>query len=337
MNYVTSDPYRKIVFEQYPSTYMIGNEGTGFNLIHDEVVSVADVEDRIYTYNEAEVQLRNYIRDNVDEAPFSTTTGSRPAQWRDQGTLPLMKDYEELTVIAEQPPSVSYGNVEGEHGMGENSIGHVQLSTRELGDGLDTTHIEAIQSDLIQSGEGGYLPYQKGWRTKVFRESIDRAIANGTNRVSWSPAWIQDMHWNQGTAIHNVADIELLAEVKKLEKEYGATFSFEEIVIDSKAAQLRVLQPHSDLDKFINIIEKGVNEETLKKWLHLPDLLEQQEDPYDQWSRLALNEIEHKEIDRLIKQGQGINKVTKVAKAKGRDLRTGEEVELKKLKVLDEE
>ena len=337
MNYVTSDPYRKIVFEQYPSTYMIGNEGTGFNLIHDEVVSVADVEDRIYTYNEAEVQLRNYIRDNVDEAPFSTTTGSRPAQWRDQGTLPLMKDYEELTVIAEQPPSVSYGNVEGEHGMGENSIGHVQLSTRELGDGLDTTHIEAIQSDLIQSGEGGYLPYQKGWRTKVFRESIDRAIANGTNRVSWSPAWIQDMHWNQGTAIHNVADIELLAEVKKLEKEYGATFSFEEIVIDSKAAQLRVLQPHSDLDKFINIIEKGVNEETLKKWLHLPDLLEQQEVPFDQWSGLALNEIEHKEIDRLIKQGQGINKVTKVAKAKGRDLRTGEEVELKKLKVLDEE
>jgi len=330
---------------------MVGNEDAGFSLVSadDDRTGVMEVGigSDIFIFDEAEVQLRNYIRDNVEEGPL--TTGSRAAQWRGQGTLPLMKDYEELTVLAEPPDKltnlqwrtqhhVDWGYEEGEHGMGENSIGHVQLSTRELGDGLDTTHIEAIQRDL-QGDEASYLPYQKGWRAKVFREAIDRAIANGTNRVSWSPAWIQDMHWKEGTAIHNVADIELLAEVKKLEKEYGATFSFEEIVIDSSEYHAARLGggSSSNLTAMIHIIEKGSNKETIKKWLHLPDLLEQQEVPFDQWSGLDLNEIEHKEIDRLIKQGQGINKVTKVAKAKGRDLRTGEEVELKKLKVLDEE
>jgi len=347
MDYVTGDPFRKVVFEQYPDTYMVGTEDGGFSLVHNNAVVYAEfsgnpIGSDAFTFDEAEVQLRNYIRNNLESA--EAFWGDEVAQWRDQGTLPLMKDYEELTVIAESPhawrPSskITWSYEEGEHGMGENSIGHVQLSTRELGDGLDTTHIEAIQGDLIQSGEGSYLPYQKVWRPKVFREAIDRAIANGTNRVSWSPAWIQDMHWNQGTAIHNVADIELLAEVKKLEKEYGATFSFEEIVIDSSEyhTEGRISGSSSNLTTMINIIEKGVNQWTIKKWLHLPDLLEQQEVPFDQWSDLKANQIKHKEIARL-KQGQGINKVTKVAKAKGRDLRTGEEVELKKLKVLDEE
>ena len=159
--------------------------------------------------------------------------------------------------------------------MGTNSIGHVQLSTRELGDGLDTTHIEAIQRDL-QEDKAPYLPYQKGWRAKVFRESIDRAIANGTNRVSWSPAWIQDMYWNAGTDIHNVADIELLAEVKKLEKEYGATFSFEEIVIDASEYHAARLGGGRgmNLTTMINIIDIGTNDETLEKWDHWSDLEE---------------------------------------------------------------
>ena len=339
MDYVTGDPYRKIVFEEYPDTYMVGNEDVGFSLTHNNTPFL-NLED-IFTYNQAEVELRNYIRDNVDEAPFSTTTGSRPAQWRDQGTLPLMKDYEELTVIAEQPPSVAYGsmdqeaygNVEGEHGMGENSIGHVQLSTRELGDGLDTTHIEAIQSDLIQSGEGGYLPYQKGWRAKVFRETIDRAIANGTNRVSWSPAWIQDMHWKQGTAIHNVADIELLAEVKKLEKEYGATFSFEEIVIDSKDYGAARLGGGSSIDlaTMSDIIEKGVNQWTIRKWIDTGAIIRRlnlegvQIDEVRAGGGARIRVAEQKEIDRLIKQGR--NKVTKVEEREGTS----------QLKVLDEE
>ena len=339
MDYVTGDPYRKIVFEEYPDTYMVGNEDVGFSLTHNNTPFL-NLED-IFTYNQAEVELRNYIRDNVDEAPFSTTTGSRPAQWRDQGTLPLMKDYEELTVIAEQPPSVAYGsmdqeaygNVEGEHGMGENSIGHVQLSTRELGDGLDTTHIEAIQSDLIPSGEGGYLPYQKGWRAKVFRETIDRAIANGTNRVSWSPAWIQDMHWKQGTAIHNVADIELLAEVKKLEKEYGATFSFEEIVIDSKDYDAARLGGGSSIDlaTMSDIIEKGVNQWTIRKWIDTRAIIRRlnlegvQIDEVRAGGGARIRVAEQKEIDRLIKQGR--NKVTKVEEREGTS----------QLKVLDEE
>ena len=213
--------------------------------------------------------------------------------------------------------------------MGENSIGHVQLSTRELGDGLDTTHIEAIQRDL-QEADAPYLPYQKGWRAKVFRESIDRAIANGTNRVSWSPAWIQDMYWKQGTAIHNVADIELLAEVKKLEKEYGATFSFEEIVISSKDYDFRESGSSINLATMADIIEKGSNKKTIKKWIHTPSLLRQQGVPIiDRVSNW--NEVEQKEIDRLIKQGR--NKVTKVESTKVE----GEEKEVLQLKVLDEE
>ena len=311
MDYVTGDPFRKVVFEQYPDTYMVGNEGAGFNLVHNDT-PIPQVG--IFTFNEAEVELINYIRDNVDEAPFSTTTGSRPAQWRDAGTLPFMKDYEELTVLAEIPEAEQenigewgwWDYKEGEHAMGTNSIGHVQLSTRALGDGLDTTHIETIQSDLMQSGDAPYLPYQKGWRAKVFRETIDRAIANGTNRVSWSPAWIQDMHWKQGTAIHNVADIELLAEVKKLEKEYGATFSFEEIVIDSKDYYTSRLGGGrgSNLTTMSDIIEHGMNDETLDRWDHWEELEEQWFDDSDIIPELERERLEEKYKNKVTKKNK---------------------------------
>ena len=226
------DPYIKIAQENKPDVYMLGNEDTGFVLVEEgRVIDRGEVEPS-YTISEAQVTLQNFLREFGED--FGYYNEVPPAQWQESGTLPNIIDYQELTVLApqraptrEKPDFIPWN--EGTHRMGINSIGHVQLSTRNLVGNKKTMHIEAIQSDLMQSGQGDYLPYQKGWRAKLLRDTIDVAIKNDIDKISWSPSHIQEAHWDMGTDIHVVADNELMKEVKKLEKEYGAKFSFEEL------------------------------------------------------------------------------------------------------------
>ena len=70
------------------------------------------------------------------------------------------------------------------------------------------------------------------WRKSIWKRSINRGIQNGKTKFSWSPAWIQEVHWGADEAtIHEVADQDLARLSKKLAKEYGGEFKTEQLII----------------------------------------------------------------------------------------------------------
>ena len=77
------------------------------------------------------------------------------------------------------------------------------------------------------------LPMKDGeWRKSIWKRSINRGIQNGKTKFSWSPAWIQEVHWGQDEApIHKVADQDLARLSKNLAKEYGGEFKTEQLII----------------------------------------------------------------------------------------------------------
>ena len=77
------------------------------------------------------------------------------------------------------------------------------------------------------------LPMKGGeWRKSIWKRSINRGIQNGKTKFSWSPAWIQKIHWGQEDApIHKVADQDLARLSKNLAKEYGGKFKTEQLII----------------------------------------------------------------------------------------------------------
>ena len=81
------------------------------------------------------------------------------------------------------------------------------------------------------------LPMKGGeWRKSIWRQSINHGLNKGLTKFSWSPAWIQEIHWQSFGAeaeegIHKVADQDLARLSKKLAEEYGGKFTTEQIVI----------------------------------------------------------------------------------------------------------
>ena len=77
------------------------------------------------------------------------------------------------------------------------------------------------------------IPMKDGeWRKSIWKRSINRGIQNGKTKFSWSPAWIQEVHWGADEAtIHEVADQDLARLSKKLAKEYGGEFKTEQLII----------------------------------------------------------------------------------------------------------
>ena len=82
------------------------------------------------------------------------------------------------------------------------------------------------------------LPMKDGeWRKSIWKRSINRGIQNGKTKFSWSPAWIQKIHWfGSGNVleegkIHEVADQDLARLSKNLAKEYGGKFKTEQLII----------------------------------------------------------------------------------------------------------
>jgi hypothetical protein len=82
------------------------------------------------------------------------------------------------------------------------------------------------------------LPMKDGeWRKHIWKKSINRGIQNGKTKFSWSPAWIQKIHWfgsgellEEGK-IHEVADQDLARLSNKLANEYGGKFKTEQLII----------------------------------------------------------------------------------------------------------
>ena len=74
------------------------------------------------------------------------------------------------------------------------------------------------------------------------------AFLNRKTKFSWSPAWIQEVHWGEDEAtIHKVADQDLARLSKKLAKEYGGEFKTEQLIIteaDIKSGKGGINRPH---------------------------------------------------------------------------------------------
>ena len=152
--------------------YIIGSEGTGYNIRRggdrfDESETIGDV---YYSYNEAEVQLRNLGYDTYD---VDVLGGQQYRDYIIEEDIGAggdqLDNYREIVV---RLPYEAGGNI-GNH-YGDDVAYHYRVSDRDL-DGENVLFVHEIQSDYAQTGAG------RKPRLKVFDD--DEAEFGGYKQI----------------------------------------------------------------------------------------------------------------------------------------------------------
>ena len=164
------------------------------------------------------------------------------------------------------------------------------------------------------------LPMKGGeWRKSIWRQSINHGLNKGLTKFSWSPAWIQEIHWQSFGAeseegIHKVADQDLTRLSKKLAKEYGGKFTTEQIVITkADLASGKGGIDEGNIDRVLDAISKDPKKGDImlgNKFLHADKLLDLEE--YPDWTKILINvptlDLTGKAAERWLRLGYSLAK-----------------------------
>ena len=161
-------------------TFAFGNDDVGYQLfIGGE--RVTDPNNIAYSRTEAQIQLQNKLSEDgdplrtVDEDPFSDNMPS-DAQYKTfvDGSLPGGSNYREVSFNLKDAPETHDLAHPGLNPEG-NYIAHALIRDRKLDDGVETLHVDELQSDLHQKGSrDGYdtLAY-KTERISDLQKTVD--------------------------------------------------------------------------------------------------------------------------------------------------------------------
>jgi hypothetical protein len=161
-------------------TFAFGNDDVGYQLfIGGE--RVTDPNNIAYSRTEAQIQLQNKLSEDgdplrtVDEDPFSDNIPG-DAQYKTfvDGSLPGGSNYREVSFNLKDAPETHDLAHPGLNPEG-NYIAHALIRDRKLDDGVETLHVDELQSDLHQKGsrDGYDTLATKAERISRLQENID--------------------------------------------------------------------------------------------------------------------------------------------------------------------
>jgi hypothetical protein len=164
-----NDPFEQLTARDVgEDTFAFGNENVGYQLFVGGK-RVTDPNNVAFSRTEAEIQLRNKIQDeglgtyrvdadDFDEGFDDLVTPTQYKTYVDK-TLPGGSNYREVSFNLKDAPETHDLAHPGLNPEG-NYIAHALIRDRKLDDGVETLHVDELQSDLHQKGsrDGYRLP-----------------------------------------------------------------------------------------------------------------------------------------------------------------------------------
>jgi hypothetical protein len=182
------DPYELVQAKQttpgyeadLSGTFAFGNEEVGYQLFIDGK-RVTDENIIAYSRAEAQIQLQNLLQDrNLLDI---VDTGTQYKTYVD-GTLPGGSNYREVSFNLKDAPETHDLAHPGLNPEG-NYIAHALIRDRKLDDGVETLHVDELQSDLHQKGSrDGYDTPTARTEAAKFRKDVQPKVTKAFKELA---------------------------------------------------------------------------------------------------------------------------------------------------------